>query len=95
MHIFMYVMFVLNASMYVAIYSYAVTVFYCYSVMKCLVESYPQFAEYGDLKDITPLHWACYHGNYKVAALLLDKVKAQVATLYDGAKIEFVFLCGY
>lgn len=48
------------------------------SVMEPLVESYPQFVEYGDFKDITPLHWACYHGNYKVVALLLDKVKAQV-----------------
>ena len=53
------------------------------SVMEPLVESYPQFAEYGDLKDITPLHWACYHGNYKVAELLLEKV--------NYMKIEFVF----
>ena len=43
--------------------------------MEPLIESYPQFAEYGDLKDITPLHWACYHGNYKVAQLLLDMVR--------------------
>ena len=46
--------------------------------MEPLVESYPRFAEYGDLKDITPLHWASYHGNYKVAQLLLDKVRTQI-----------------
>ena len=50
------------------------------SVMEPLVESYPQYAIYGDLKDITPLHWASYHGNYEVAQLLLDKVSTQILT---------------
>jgi len=44
------------------------------SVMEPLIESYPQFVSCGDLKDITPLHWAAYHGHYKIAHLILEKV---------------------
>jgi len=43
--------------------------------MEPLIASYPQFASCGDLKDITPLHWAAYHGHYKIAHLILEKVE--------------------
>lgn len=46
--------------------------------MEPLVEAYPQYAEYGDMKDISPLHWACYHGHYEMVQLLLDKVRIDV-----------------
>lgn len=66
-------------AMYVLIAPFILQCFYHCSVMKPLVESYPQYAEFGDLKDITPLHWASYHGNYEVARLLLEKVKIHIS----------------
>ena len=41
--------------------------------MKLLLD-FPEIdVNVGDDRGETPLHWACYHGKYAVAQLLLDK----------------------